>query len=32
MLPDDVAGAMLDGMLGADHAGFHAERWADRVP
>jgi trehalose 6-phosphate synthase len=28
MLPDDVAKAILDGMLGADHAGFLAERWA----
>ena len=28
MLPDDVATAILDGMLGADHAGFLAERWA----
>ena len=28
MLPDDVAFAILDGMLGADHAGFLAERWA----
>ena len=28
MLPDDVAAAILDGMLGADHAGFHSERWA----
>jgi trehalose 6-phosphate synthase len=29
MLPDDVAAAILDGILGADHAGFLAERWAD---
>jgi trehalose 6-phosphate synthase len=29
MLPDDVAAAVLDGMLGADHAGFLAWRWAD---
>src|ERR1700742_957553 len=29
MLPDDVAVAILDGMLGADHAGFLTERWAD---
>ncbi len=29
LLPDDVAAAILDGMLGADHAGFLAERWAD---
>jgi trehalose 6-phosphate synthase len=28
MLPDEVAGAILDGMLGADHAGFLAQRWA----
>ena len=28
MLPDDVARALLDGILGADRAGFHAERWA----
>src|SRR5215469_17259398 len=28
LLPDDVATAILDGMLGADHAGFLAERWA----
>jgi trehalose 6-phosphate synthase len=29
LLPDDVASAILDGMLGADHAGFLAWRWAD---
>ncbi len=29
LLPDEVAVAILDGMLGADHAGFLAERWAD---
>jgi len=29
MLPDDVAVAILDGMLGADHLGFLARRWAD---
>jgi len=29
MLPDDVATALLDGLLGADHAGFLAARWAD---
>jgi trehalose 6-phosphate synthase len=28
LLPGDVAVAILDGMLGADHAGFLAERWA----
>src|SRR5499427_8788008 len=29
LLPDDVAREVLEGILGADHAGFHAERWAD---
>jgi trehalose 6-phosphate synthase len=29
MLPDDVAVALLDGILGADHAGFLTHRWAD---
>jgi trehalose 6-phosphate synthase len=29
MLPDDVATSLLDGMLGADHLGFLAGRWAD---
>jgi len=28
LLPDDVAATILDGMLGADHAGFLAGRWA----
>src|SRR4029077_13665821 len=28
LLPDDVAHEVLEGILGADHAGFHAERWA----
>ena len=28
MLPDDVGRALLDGILGADRAGFHAERLA----
>jgi trehalose 6-phosphate synthase len=28
MLPDDVATELLAGMLGADHAGFLAPRWA----
>jgi len=28
MLPGDVGRAVLDGILGADRAGFHAERWA----
>ncbi len=29
LLPDEVGEAVLDGMLGADHVGFHAGRWAD---
>ncbi len=29
MLPDDVARDVLIGVLGADHAGFLAPRWAD---
>jgi trehalose 6-phosphate synthase len=28
MLPDDVAHALVDGLLGADVIGFHTERWA----
>ncbi|HET7902174.1 MAG TPA: trehalose-6-phosphate synthase [Candidatus Nanopelagicales bacterium] len=28
-LPDDVAAALIDGMLGADVLGFHTERWAE---
>jgi len=28
LLPDDVARAVLDGILGADRAGFLARRWA----
>ena len=28
MLPEQAGRALLDGILGADHAGFHAERWA----
>jgi trehalose 6-phosphate synthase len=28
-LPDDVAYAVVDGMLGADVIGFHTERWAE---
>lgn len=28
-LPDDVALAVVDGMLGADLLGFHTRRWAD---
>jgi trehalose 6-phosphate synthase len=27
-LPVEVGEAVLDGMLGADHVGFHARRWA----
>jgi trehalose 6-phosphate synthase len=29
LLPDDVARAILAGVLGADHAGFLCRRWAD---
>ncbi len=29
LLPREVGRALLDGMLGADHLGFHAERWAN---
>ncbi|MGF7235715.1 MAG: alpha,alpha-trehalose-phosphate synthase (UDP-forming) [Frankia sp.] len=29
VLPDDVARALLTGMLGADRLGFLAQRWAD---
>lgn len=29
VLPDDVAAAVLEGILGADHAGFLCERWAE---
>ena len=28
-LPDDIAREVLEGMLGADHAGFLCRRWAD---
>ena len=28
MLPDDVAYAIVDGLLGADVIGFHTNRWA----
>ncbi|OIV37070.1 trehalose-6-phosphate synthase [Mangrovactinospora gilvigrisea] len=28
MLPDDVAAAVLEGILGADRAGFLTDRWA----
>ncbi|MGN6609489.1 MAG: alpha,alpha-trehalose-phosphate synthase (UDP-forming) [Jatrophihabitans sp.] len=30
LLPDDIAAAILDGMLGADLLGFHTQRWADQ--
>ena len=29
MLPDAVSREVLDGLLGADHAGFLCQRWAD---
>jgi trehalose 6-phosphate synthase len=29
MLPDSVGREVLDGILGADHAGFLCQRWAD---
>lgn len=29
LLPDDIGAQVLEGILGADHAGFQAERWAD---
>ena len=29
ILPGQVAREVLEGILGADHAGFHAQRWAD---
>ncbi len=28
LLPDDIAMQVLDGILGADHAGFLSQRWA----
>ena len=28
ILPDDIAREVLDGILGADHAGFQTQRWA----
>ena len=28
VLPEEVGRAVLDGILGADQAGFHTERWA----
>ncbi|GAA4609286.1 trehalose-6-phosphate synthase [Actinoallomurus liliacearum] len=29
LMPDDIGRQVLEGVLGADHAGFHAEHWAD---
>jgi trehalose 6-phosphate synthase len=29
LLPDPIAAEVLDGILGADHAGFLCKRWAD---
>jgi trehalose 6-phosphate synthase len=29
ILPDDIGRAVLDGILGANHAGFLCQRWAD---
>jgi len=29
LLPQDVGAEVLDGILGADHAGFLCQRWAD---
>ncbi len=29
LLPDEVGREVLDGVLGADHAGFQCQRWAD---
>jgi trehalose 6-phosphate synthase len=29
ILPDRVGSAILAGVLGADHAGFHCQRWAN---
>jgi trehalose 6-phosphate synthase len=29
MLPDDVGREVIEGILGADHAGFLCQRWAD---
>jgi trehalose 6-phosphate synthase len=29
LLPDDIGAEVLEGVLGADHAGFLTERWAD---
>jgi trehalose 6-phosphate synthase len=29
LLPDDIGRQVIEGILGADHAGFQAERWAE---
>ncbi|HEX2313686.1 MAG TPA: trehalose-6-phosphate synthase [Thermomonospora sp.] len=29
LLPDDIGAQVLEGVLGADHAGFLADRWAE---
>ncbi|HZE30395.1 MAG TPA: trehalose-6-phosphate synthase [Actinoallomurus sp.] len=29
LLPDDIGRQVLEGILGADHAGFQTERWAE---
>ncbi|WP_407565668.1 trehalose-6-phosphate synthase [Streptomyces sp. 184] len=29
LLPDDIAAALLRGLLGADRVGFHTRRWAE---
>jgi trehalose 6-phosphate synthase len=29
LLPDDIGRQVLEGILGADHAGFQTDRWAD---
>jgi trehalose 6-phosphate synthase len=29
LLPDDIGRAVLEGILGADHAGFQTDRWAE---
>jgi trehalose 6-phosphate synthase len=29
LLPDDIGRAIITGLLGADHLGFHSIRWAD---
>ncbi|WBB64036.1 trehalose-6-phosphate synthase [Streptomyces sp. WMMC500] len=29
LLPDDIAAALLRGLLGADRIGFHTDRWAE---